>query len=226
MQISNSLMARGRSRIHQRRLGCRGKNLLRDISSVFSLHSSALGTDAINSKALIFNVKGEDLLWLDTPNSRMDAEARAQYAKLGLPAGAFQSVRIYAPAKRKIATLMPDVGGRASGVFPCFWTLRQFAEPRLLRFAFVGADDHRAQLSFVVTRIEHKLAEAAQGGKANDPSLTIEGKQLTTFRELVEMLDDTLLESLGAPGCGRHARRIPPAPLQRSRTYWPLDKRR
>jgi uncharacterized protein len=166
-------------------------------------HSSALGTDAINSKALIFNVKGEDLLWLDTPNSRMDEEARGQYAKLGLPAGPFQSVKIYAPAKRGVATLMPDTGGRASGVFAYVWTLRQFAEQRLLRFAFVGADDDRAQLSFVVTRIEHKLAEAARGGRENDPSLTIDGVQLTTFRELVEMLDNVLLEDWArqaAPG--------------------------
>src|SRR6188472_2245412 len=51
-------------------------------------HSKALGTDAINSKALIFNVKGEDLLWLDRPNVLLDEGARAQYARLGLPVGA------------------------------------------------------------------------------------------------------------------------------------------
>src|SRR5262249_52240032 len=52
-------------------------------------HGKALGADAVNSRAIIFNVKGEDLLWLDRPNARLTAAARAQYAKLALPAGAF-----------------------------------------------------------------------------------------------------------------------------------------
>ena len=48
-------------------------------------HSESLGSDAVNSKALIFNVKGEDLLWLDTPNLRVTETARTQYQRLGLP---------------------------------------------------------------------------------------------------------------------------------------------
>ena len=38
--------------------------------SVF--RSGVLGGDAVNAKALIFNVKGEDLLFLDHPNTRLD----------------------------------------------------------------------------------------------------------------------------------------------------------
>ena len=55
-------------------------------------HSDALGIEAVNSKALIFNVKGEDLLWLDRPNVLLNEEARGQYARLSLPIGPFQSV--------------------------------------------------------------------------------------------------------------------------------------
>ena len=156
-------------------------------------HSEALGSDAINSKALIFNVKGEDLLWLDTANRKIDKEARSQYLKLNLPVGPFQSVRIYAPAKKGVNTLMPDTAGRAVGVDPYVWTLRQFAEEHLLRFAFVGAEDDRAQLSFIVTRIEHKLAEAAKASKPYEPFLTIDGTRVSTFRQLVELLDNSLL---------------------------------
>lgn len=156
-------------------------------------HSKALGADAVNSKALIFNVKGEDLLWLDTANRRLDEEARLQYANLGLPVGPFQSVRIYAPAKKGVAMLMPDTGSRATGVLPYVWTLRQFAEQQLLRFAFVGAEDDRAQLSFIVTRIEHRLAEVAKACKPHEPFLTIDGTRVSTFRELVELLDNSLL---------------------------------
>ncbi|MBL8223075.1 MAG: hypothetical protein JNL62_27805, partial [Bryobacterales bacterium] len=155
-------------------------------------HSEALGSDAVNSKALIFNVKGEDLLWLDTPNKDLKDEARREYQKLRLPVGPFQSVRIYSPAKKGIATLMPDTGTRTTGVDAYCWTLRQFAEQQLLRFAFVGADDDRAQLSFIVTRVEHKLAEAAKAGKPHDPFLDLDGTRVTTFRELVEHLDAVL----------------------------------
>src|SRR3989442_1063620 len=40
-------------------------------------HSEALGADAVNSKALVFNVKGEDLLWLDRLNTCLDDAGRA-----------------------------------------------------------------------------------------------------------------------------------------------------
>ena len=38
--------------------------------SVF--RSGQLGGDAVNARALIFNVKGEDLLFLDHPNIKLD----------------------------------------------------------------------------------------------------------------------------------------------------------
>ena len=157
-------------------------------------HSESLGSDALNSKALIFNVKGEDLLWLDTPNRVVTPEARLQYAALGLPVGPFQSVRIYAPAKKGVNAVMPDIGGRATGVEPYVWTLRQFAEQHLLRFAFVGAEDERAQISFIVTRVEHRLAEIAKTCKPHEPFLTIDGTRVSSFSELVDRLDSDLLE--------------------------------
>ena len=62
--------------------------------------SEGLGADSINSKALIFNVKGEDLLWLDKPNVKLTEQGKAEYARLGLEAGPFRSVGLFAPAKR------------------------------------------------------------------------------------------------------------------------------
>ena len=51
-----------------------------------------LGTEANNTKALIFNVKGEDLLFLDHENTRLTPEQRDRYRTLGLAPGPFQSV--------------------------------------------------------------------------------------------------------------------------------------
>jgi len=44
--------------------------------------SGVLGAEATNTKALIFNVKGEDLLWLDKPNAKLTPETRAEYDAL------------------------------------------------------------------------------------------------------------------------------------------------
>src|SRR6185312_12582518 len=45
--------------------------------------------ETANTRALIFNVKGEDLNFLDHPNSRLDQKSRDMYAKLGLEAAPF-----------------------------------------------------------------------------------------------------------------------------------------
>ena len=39
-------------------------------------HSGVLGAEAINTKALVFNVKGEDLLFLDHANVDLSADGR------------------------------------------------------------------------------------------------------------------------------------------------------
>src|SRR5947209_11668721 len=58
--------------------------------------SGVLGAQAANTKALIFNVKGEDLLFLDHPNSRLTESTVDGYATLGLAAQPFPDVTVYA----------------------------------------------------------------------------------------------------------------------------------
>src|SRR5262249_53270812 len=64
-------------------------------------HGDILGDDVTNTRAIIFNVKGEDLLFLDRPNAKGNLETDHAYAKLGLKPGAFSSVSIFAPVKAK-----------------------------------------------------------------------------------------------------------------------------
>lgn len=157
-------------------------------------HSDVLGQQAVNSKALIFNVKGEDLLWLDRPNMRLTEEQRARYARLGLPAGPFRSVALYAPVKRHGQAPVPDTGSRQAGVQPYLWTLREFGRERLLRFVFSEGDDPRAPISFVVERLESLFERAAHEGQPDDASLTVDGVRLRSFDELVDLLDSPALE--------------------------------
>lgn len=72
-------------------------------------HSQALGAEAVNTRALVFNVKGEDLLWLDKANVRLDAALEEEYRRLGLPAGPFESVGFFAPARRHGRVVVPEV---------------------------------------------------------------------------------------------------------------------
>src|SRR4249920_2065492 len=63
-------------------------------------HSGVLGAAATNTKALIFNVKGEDLLFLDHANTKLDDDSRIKYQRLGLEPAPFRSVRILAPPRK------------------------------------------------------------------------------------------------------------------------------
>lgn len=151
-------------------------------------HSGTLGLEAPNTKAIIFNVKGEDLLWLDKPNTKLREEHRQAYARMGLPPGPFQDVGLFAPVRRGGDVPMPDTGTRHEGVSPYAWTLREFATERLLKFAFADAEDARSQLGFVITQVERELAKAADEGDPDDPALTVQGTRVTMFFELLDVL--------------------------------------
>ena len=159
-------------------------------------HSDALGVDATNTRALIFNVKGEDLLWLDKENSHLDAELNEEYHCLGLPAGPFESVGFFAPTRRLGEVLVPDVGSRHEGVKAYAWTLREFASNRLLRFVFAEAGDTQSQLSFLIYRVERALERGARDGTAEDPGIDINGTRIQSFDDLLDLLDGTALDQM------------------------------
>ncbi len=120
------------------------------------------------TKAIIFNVKGEDLLFLDKPNKRFLEEerkwqdkrrsAQTRYDLCNLPAGAFESVELHAPAKEG-ENLLADVAQR-EGVSPYLWTLHEFAAQRMLPFVLTERDA-MTNLGFLVGHLEEKLYKLA-----------------------------------------------------------------
>jgi len=120
--------------------------------------SGILEEQATNTRAIIFNVKGEDLLFLDKPNARRKPETSEAYAKLGLTPNAFSSVAIFAPVKAREEVLLPDTGSRQEGVTAFCWTIEEFCRERYLRFLFAEADDETSHLSAVIDRVEAALA--------------------------------------------------------------------
>jgi DNA helicase HerA-like ATPase len=154
--------------------------------SVFN--SGVLGADAANTKALIFNVKGEDLLFLDHANVALGDDQPCRYEALGLPTGAFGSVAIFAPPVRDDPNASPDVAARQRDVTSFFWTIEQFCKQELLPFLFADAEDDRQQYTMVVHNVTAKLLRHAE--PVGDGGVSIEGRVVRTFDELVELIED------------------------------------
>jgi DNA helicase HerA-like ATPase len=90
-------------------------------------HPAILGEGAANLRVLVFNVKGEDLLWLDKPNKFFDEGAAAGWAALGVEPGPFPSVKFWAPPRARSGdVVVPDTGGRQEGVDVFSWTPRSY----------------------------------------------------------------------------------------------------
>jgi len=179
-----------------------------------SLLESGVLEDAHQAKVLLFNVKGEDLFFLDKANARLTEEARKEYARLGLPATPFGSVAFLAPPKKE--GYLPDVDTRLEGVRAYHWDLVQFAQRGLLPFLFADKGA-LTNLGFLVVHVAEKLRRLAERQKG--PALLVEdwpgedlpdgitfdalGRvRLQSFAELVRYLEFKLLGPESGEGEG------------------------
>ena len=143
-----------------------------------------------NAKALIFNVKGEDLLFLDRPNVMLTDEIRERYASMGLPAGPFGSAGFYAPVRRGDLPI-PDTGSRQEGVTGFFWTLREFCAEGFLPFLFTEADAETSQMSYVIDAVAARLAAAAKTSPQG-ANVFIDDVEVEDFDQLLDAIDTHL----------------------------------
>jgi len=170
--------------------------------ALFLLHSifrsGVLGTRAVNAKALVFSVKGEDLLFLDYANIRLNDELRETYAKVGLPAEPFASVGFNSPPTPDDLTGRPHVTGRTSGVEPFWWTLAEFCAGELLPYVFTDAEDERNQYTMVVSQVAARLRmDAQRAGK--DGGVSIDGDTCRTYDDLIDVIIDRLTDDATRP---------------------------
>lgn len=129
---------------------------------MLTANPAALGEGAASLRVLVFNVKGEDLLWLDKPNRDFDDEARAGWDALRVAPQPFPSVRFWAPPRRRSGdVLLPDTGGRQDGVDVFTWTPRELIDEDLLQFLLTDASDARNQIPFVRERVQAQLKRFA-----------------------------------------------------------------
>jgi DNA helicase HerA-like ATPase len=171
--------------------------------ATFLLHSmftsGVLAGEAHNTKALIFSVKGEDLLFLDYNNSRLTDAQRAKYGLLGLPADSFRNVAVFAPPRPGDPSGTPDVRARDKAVSPFYWTLAEFCEQELMPFVFADGEDERSQYTMLIGQVAARLrrdySKVGRDGAVQianvDPG---RGGQLRSFEQLVGLIEDELLD--------------------------------
>jgi DNA helicase HerA-like ATPase len=145
--------------------------------------------ETANTRALVFNVKGEDLLFLDHANTRLDDGIRAAYGRLGLAASPFPDVCVYAPPRAGDRAGSPDVTSRLTGVDAFYWTLAEFCADRLLPYVFADADDDRQQYTMVVHTVTAYLARNAAPA---DAGVVVDGVRINSYGDLVQLIQDRL----------------------------------
>ena len=126
-----------------------------------------LGARAPQTRALVFSVKGEDLLHLDRLNAKFAGrlEAAEQWRRLGVEApGPFTNVQLFAPrsAETSQGAVVSDVISRPSTEVTVFgWPPEEFIRQGLLRFCFAEDEDVNTQVSFIEQRVRVQLARWA-----------------------------------------------------------------
>jgi DNA helicase HerA-like ATPase len=191
--------------------------------ALFLLHSifnsAALGAQRANTKALIFNVKGEDLFFLDKSNSKLRSEDYTSYQTLGVPVEAFKDVRFCAAPRKGSHDVDPHLDQRPDNISVYLWSIRELCRDRLFSFLFAGEDLERGNLGFLVSGVEEKLARLAEDNdradkKANrkpgvhlevEPFGALDKQEVETFRDLIEFLEDKLVDNPDNSWLGRNA---------------------
>ena len=163
-------------------------------------HPKSLGKGARNLKVLVFNVKGQDLLFLDKPNARFTEEAAEGWRKLGMDPAPFDSVSFWAPALAHGGSEgIPDSRARTEGVEAFRWTPREFVDERLLPFLFTDTADTRQQITFVAERVTRQLERFAcdVAGRAGAIVLRDPTDAIHSDEPVVPFPGERVIETLG-----------------------------
>lgn len=126
-------------------------------------------------KAVVFNVKGNDLLFLDKPNARCAEDEKAyceeaglalasRYDLLGLPAGPFERVACRLPPRPGLAgaerlACQAPAGATAT---PYAWSLLEFCRQGMLPYLF-ALDPGSQMVQFLTEEVAERLKRLTAG---------------------------------------------------------------
>ena len=147
-----------------------------------------------NAKAIVFNVKGEDLLFLDKPNSKIPKDQVEIYAKLGLPCTPFKSVAFYSSPRVGMegAPPTPSSDQRKEGITPYCWTMKRFAKERLFPYLFAEGDQETTTLYGCISGITEKLEYlASPNNPENDDGnyLVYNAAKIGTLQDIIAQME-------------------------------------
>ena len=119
------------------------------LHSLFEGRTGGERTLSPEARAVIFNVKGEDLFFLDRRNRGFDCGdgGREDFGAMGLPAEPFAGIAFYSPPRDLIGDrLEPSARQRADGVTAYAWSLHEFCKRRYLRYFFTRDDGSEQEI--------------------------------------------------------------------------------
>lgn len=131
--------------------------------ALFLLYGLLHSSQAARSRVIVFNVKGDDLLYLHRPNGTLSPEDVAEYTRLGLPCGPFPKVAYH-------------------GVGRPMWSLGGFASHELIRHLFVDEETSPA-LEFAIDGLAQALRQQAQGER-----LVVDGMEVRDLPHLTDII--------------------------------------
>ena len=177
-----------RARQRQRRLGVATKTTYATFLLYSLFTSGVLGDEAHNTKALVFNVKGEDLPRpREHPHLRLDDAARYRASTSAQGPRAWLS----SPPRRDDPSASADVTSRTEGVTSFFWTIEQFCP----RSCCCSLRRRRGRSPAVhAGRAESSLGRRMAQKKRGRRRGRHRGRTIRTFTELVDLIDDKVLD--------------------------------
>ena len=157
-------------------------------------------------RIIVFSVKGEDMLWLDTPNAELDRKPPEHKRMWDTMFGAgkwgpFQDVQFWAPPMPNLPQ-EPNTSHRMDKVNPFSWTPEEFVKDEMLRFLLSAQD--ASDLPQVASLTEYITTKLRRTSIANrDGAVVVGTRTIYDLKGLVNFLgdelEDTERESLWAP---------------------------
>ncbi|HEY1681031.1 MAG TPA: ATP-binding protein [Candidatus Tumulicola sp.] len=163
-----------------------------------------LGNYVGRTKAVVFNVKGEDLLHIDRPNRKFEGDARARemWAALGVDnPQPFRSVRLFVPPLPGAGDgpLAARVGHRRDSEYTIYgWTPVEFVRRGLLQYVFADAREQN-QVSFVVEHVRALLARHAVASSTHPGAVILKAYPVAGRGRDFERASDLLNRAAAEP---------------------------
>ena len=153
--------------------------------------------DKASARIIVFNVKGEDMLFLDKRNSKLSADDEKMYDRMGLPVEPFRDVAFYTSPRTGLGVPTPSTDQRQADITPFCWTLREFARERLLPFLFADADSETTSMAGCISTIATRLERLSGEGSSESPFLSAQGRLIGDLRGLIDTLEEDIYGNEG-----------------------------